>query len=1082
MSKISTIPLEQIVFSNGKNTATRFICDAPIFTSKRLISSSPFIVETDLGNLFISNNDQSDIPDNCQYALLNSRMPKKNDLTANNWNFQTWLKHPLLTDKDSESITQSWNGVFAYKKEDSAKNILGLRPPQIGAIHSVMAHLENADDNGIVVLPTGTGKTETMISVLVSNQCPKVLVSVPSVSLRTQISHSFKKLGILRKLGVIPEDTTNPIVGVINSKFKTVKEYEDFVGKCNVVITTMQILSKLPQVICQKFGEDFSHYFVDEAHHSEAPSWRNFIETFPPHKVFLFTATPFRNDNKKIKGKIIFNFSLRKAQEQGYYKKINFIPIREYDTEEADKLIAKKAVEVLTKDRENGLDHILMARCKSKIRAEEIYEYYKGYKEFNPVVVYTGKPALNQTIEDIKQFKHQIIICVDMLGEGFDLPQLKLAAIHDERQSIPVMLQFIGRFTRTSGTNIGDATFITNTAYPPIKTELNNLYNLGSDWNVLLPSFSDGITQRQVEFNELLDGFQSVEESQVPFHSINPAMSAVVFSNKGDTWNPNGWKKGITGLDEYEHQFSDVNESEKLLVIVLGKQSEVDWVNYEEAKNLSWDMIAIYWDYRKGDRNLIFVNSTFKNFKIEKLLTAIFGSELLQFEGEEVFRVLDGLKRYTVYNFGGRIGTGKDISFQSFFGKNVEDGLHQLEQNKLEKNNVFGVGYRGGESVSMGCSQKGKIWSYLRGNLKDLMHWCQDVGTKLLDDSIDTNTILSHTIKAKPITKRPPNKVPVFVDWHPTMYSFSEGKYTFTDVSSGKAVDLSGCELNIVINDPSENLTFKWQSEFGEAVFELVLSEYIDEEGTARARYKYNQVSGLPISISYGQNNLTLEEFFQEDSPIIYFHDTSYLYKSSYRVPKDPIPEFDVNSFIELDWSGIDTSTESMGFNPIEKNSVQYHFIEQIKDKYDLIYNDDNSGEMADIVAIKMNKESITLDLYHLKYAKGASPSSRIDNFYEVCGQAQKSLKWKHCERRILFDHLFKRLKNKQRIIKGDEDLLESIQNKALWDMELIFNISIVQPGLSRNKVTDDISILLANTSYFLKATGNINLEVYISS
>lgn len=1081
MSKISTIPLEQILHSEGKNTVTRFISEAPIFVIKSLISIDSFIVETEVGNLFITSKIDDNIPDNCDYALLNSRKPKKKDLAENNWNFLSWLRHPFLTEKDNKSITQSWNGVFVYKKEDPANNVLGLRPPQIGAIHSVMAHLENADDNGIVVLPTGTGKTETMISVLVSNQCPKVLVSVPSVSLRTQISQSFKKLGILRELGVIPEDTINPIVGVINSKFKTVKEYEEFVGKCNVVITTMQILSKLPEVICQKFGEDFSHYFVDEAHHSEAPSWRKFIETFPRHKVFLFTATPFRNDNKKIKGKIIFNFSLRKAQEQGYYKKINFIPIREYDTKEADKIIAKRAVEILKQDRKNGLDHILMARCKSKIRAEEIYEYYKEYQEFSPVVVYTGKPNLNQIIEDIKKHKHQIIICVDMLGEGFDLPELKLAAIHDERQSIPVMLQFIGRFTRTSGANIGDATFITNTAYPPIKTELNNLYNLGSDWNVLLPSFSDGITQRQIEFNELLDGFQSIDESQVPFHSINPAMSAVVFNNKGNTWNPNAWRKGITSIDDYDHQFSDVNESEKLLIIVLGKQSEVDWVSYEEAKNLSWDMIAIYWDYREGDRNLIFVNSTFKNFKIKKLLNEIFGLELLQFEGEDVFRVLDGLKRYTVYNFGGRIGTGRDISFQSFFGKNVEDGLHQLEQNKLEKNNVFGVGYREGESVSMGCSQKGKIWSYLRGNLKDLMHWCQDIGTKLLDDTIDTNTILSHTIKAKPITKRPPDKVPVFVDWHPTMYSFSEGKYVFTDEDSGKAVDLSGCELEVVINEPNENLSFKWKSEFGEAVFELVLSEYIDEEGNPRARYNYNQVSGLPISISYGQKNLTLEEFFQEDSPIIYFHDTSYLYKSSYRVPKDPIPEFNSDSFIELDWSDIDTSKESMGFNPIEENSVQYHFIEHIKDKYGLIYNDDNSGEMADIVAIKLGDENITIDLFHLKYAKGATTSSRIDNFYEVCGQAQKSLKWKHCERRILFDHLFKRLKNKQRIIKGDEDLLESIQNKALWDMELLFNIAIVQPGLSKDKVTDDINILLSNTSYFLKATGNINLSVYIS-
>lgn len=35
-----------------------------------------------------------------------------------------------------------------------------------------------------------------------------------------------------------------------------------------------------------------------------------------------------------------------------------------------------------------------------------------------------------------------------MLGEGFDLPELKIAAFHDVRKSLPITLQLIGRFTR----------------------------------------------------------------------------------------------------------------------------------------------------------------------------------------------------------------------------------------------------------------------------------------------------------------------------------------------------------------------------------------------------------------------------------------------------------------------------------------------------------------------------------------------------------------------------------------------------------------------------------------------------------
>ena len=33
--------------------------------------------------------------------------------------------------------------------------------------------------------------------------------------------------------------------------------------------------------------------------------------------------------------------------------------------------------------------------------------------------------------------KARIVVCVDMLGEGFDMPELKIAAFHDLRKSPP---------------------------------------------------------------------------------------------------------------------------------------------------------------------------------------------------------------------------------------------------------------------------------------------------------------------------------------------------------------------------------------------------------------------------------------------------------------------------------------------------------------------------------------------------------------------------------------------------------------------------------------------------------------------
>ena len=47
-----------------------------------------------------------------------------------------------------------------------------------------------------------------------------------------------------------------------------------------------------------------------------------------------------------------------------------------------------------------------------------------------------------------------------MLGEGIDIPSLKVAAVHDTHKSLAVLLQFVGRFTRIGDANLGYASVI----------------------------------------------------------------------------------------------------------------------------------------------------------------------------------------------------------------------------------------------------------------------------------------------------------------------------------------------------------------------------------------------------------------------------------------------------------------------------------------------------------------------------------------------------------------------------------------------------------------------------------------------
>ena len=69
----------------------------------------------------------------------------------------------------------------------------------------------------------------------------------------------------------------------------------------------------------------------------------------------------------------------------------------------------------------------------------------------------------------------------------------------------------------------------------------------------------------------------------------------------------------------------------------------------------------------------------------------------------------------------------------------------------------------------------------------------------------------------------------------------------------------------------------------------------------------------------------------------------------------------------------------------IQKDSVQFYALEKFrKEGYDLIYNDDGSGEAADLVCVREDASVIELLLVHCKYSKTNDPSGRLDNLVAV--------------------------------------------------------------------------------------------------
>lgn len=215
---------------------------------------------------------------------------------------------------------------------------------------------------------------------------------------------------------------------------------------CSVVVTTMAVARRAPEFIRAALAECSSHLFIDEAHHIRHPPGAGSNLILKTSQFCSSQAIPFRNDGKLIDGKAIFTYPLRKAQAEGYFKRVTSRPVVEFYESLADEQIAQRAIEQLRADLDRGFDHLLMARAEEIRRAKEIFPIYETLAgDLKPLLLHSELTRAERlaAVQAIRNRESRIVVCVGMLREGFDLPQLKIAAIHDIYKSLAVTLQSI---------------------------------------------------------------------------------------------------------------------------------------------------------------------------------------------------------------------------------------------------------------------------------------------------------------------------------------------------------------------------------------------------------------------------------------------------------------------------------------------------------------------------------------------------------------------------------------------------------------------------------------------------------------
>jgi hypothetical protein len=227
--------------------------------------------------------------------------------------------------------------------------------------------------------------------------------------------------------------------------------------------------------------------------------------------------------------------------------------------------------------------------------------------------------------------------------------------------------------------------------------------------------------------------------------------------------------------------------------------------------------------------------------------------------------------------------------------------------------------------------------------------------------------------------------------------------------------------------------------------------------------------------------DLDARSFFETAPPSIYFADGSSVRGPLFTPPRgDPEP-INANLVHALDWTGVAINREKDG-QAGGAPGIFAHLHRYLARQYPhaLIINDDDRGEIADIIVIQDFAGKMNVRLFHCKGARGAGRN--LQDLYEVIGQAERSTWWTYPQRfwreaRARFDGRF-------RIIQcSDQDATR--QRLQQWDQappQTTFEINIVQPGISASEILPRSSVNI----YLLVVQGilsnyNASFGVYCS-
>lgn len=959
----------------------------------------------------------------------------------------------------------------------------GFRPGQLGALHSVLAHVSIHEDPAIVCLPTGYGKTSVMMALPLLMRPTRVLVVEPSDALRKQVTSHFRELSTLRRIGAIGETTPNPCVLRHEGRLETPEDWQN-IAEFDVVISTPN--SSSPTLAPGAPTDLFDLIIFDEAHHAPATTWAAYLEHYSNARFVFLTATPFRRDGRVIPGKLVYRYPVMRAVSEGVFDPVTIVaaPIQnELDDHHVDHAIAETAIRQLNSDRTAGYDHRLFVRASSINAARDLVPLYQ---DLGLSVESVDSKLSKRRQDDIERRlvngELDGIVCVDMFGEGYDFPKLKIAALHAPHRSLVPTIQFIGRFARIDAST-GGATLIAPISR--IQGAPTLLLREGIDLARLIDEAALGELAGDAAEQAVLERLPVRRVAESDYDAVSP-LSLQLYAHvrvfrcaQPPDFNLFGDTVG-KDLRVIKHWSSDDGA---IALLLTSDENPPNWATSDVLVNIRHD--AFLFIYQTTSR-LCYIGSTRRTEKLYiGMMDKVCAENYRALSYEETSRARAGLQAVKFFNVGLKNTTfnSQSETYRTLTGPQAERAVTAGDGRAYVQGHFFGSGFVGEEKETIGASSSSRIWSNKRLTVAEFFDWVERLDMRLNGAIPFAETHLD-IVRAATTLRRLPEIV-IAATWPKAGFKTNPRvRFRLTPDTPPIFRRLTEWEiLGFDCRPDNSEMYFSLESE------DLTVPMCFT---VGRGRMVTSQSPDLVVEVESAIDDwMPLADWLSDHPPRFYASD-----KSSFEgVNLMAAPLLQVESLAPgdaetIDWSNCATEVE---FLPNDASAdtqrrrtalagqltVQERLEEHLLGLENLIalFYDHRKGEAADYVAVTRSADgNVEIALYHCKGAGGPAGGQRVGDVYEVAGQLVKSVFY--CDVLTLLSHMEDRMHPRHtcpsRFLRGDIAITKTLI-QGVPATKLQFVVVGVQPGISLSLVDAHLADLMVFGINYAKQGGATN-------